>query len=397
MRMQSDVWRLLRRNISAWQLGGYAIANVVGLAVVLIGVMFFLDSRHSTDTDGDQYFSSDYITLSKRVEGVGMTPVSFTDSEIADLEAKPWVKKLGRFTSSQFAVSGSIDMGGRGMSTYMFFEAVPDDFFDVKPSRWGYKPGSDFVPVIISKDYLALYNFGFAIPQGLPQLSEEVIGAVPLTLRITGPTGLPETFTASIVGFSSRLNTIAVPERFMQWANERFAPGAPSQQPSRLIVEVDRLNAADMASYVEANDLEIGGDKADTGKVSGFLSVISAVVTANGLVISGLALFILLLSIFLLLQKSRQTLRNLMLLGYSPGAVGKYYNAVVWGVNLLVTGIAVGVTFACRPMWARPLAEVDLGGASPLPVILVAAAYLVVVTLINLAVIRTHLRRIFMS
>ena len=33
------------------------------------------------------------------------------------------------------------------------------------------------VPVIISKDYLALYNFGFAGSAGLPQMSEGVMGA----------------------------------------------------------------------------------------------------------------------------------------------------------------------------------------------------------------------------
>lgn len=30
--------RLLRKNISAWQIGGYAVAMLVGLVIVLVGI-----------------------------------------------------------------------------------------------------------------------------------------------------------------------------------------------------------------------------------------------------------------------------------------------------------------------------------------------------------------------
>lgn len=46
----------------------------------------------------------------------------------------------------------------------------------------------------------------------------------------------------NIVGFSNRLNTILVPESFMNWANEAYGAGEKAE-PSRLIVEVN--NPAD--------------------------------------------------------------------------------------------------------------------------------------------------------
>ena len=39
---------LLKKNLSKGQLLGYAIANVVGLTVILAGILFFCDSRHSS-------------------------------------------------------------------------------------------------------------------------------------------------------------------------------------------------------------------------------------------------------------------------------------------------------------------------------------------------------------
>lgn len=389
------IWNLLKRNLSKGQLIGYSIANIVGLSVILVGVMFFCDSRNVQDED-DQYFSNDYIVISKKVSGMGFEPVAFESQEIDKLRNQPWVKKIGEFTSSQFAVQASVNFGGRGMSTYMFFESVPDEFFDVKPDRWEFDQNKRFIPIILSKDYLTLYNFGFAIPQGLPQVSEDVIGAIPLMLNITGKTGEPEPFQSSIVGFSSRLNTIAVPESFMQWANERYSI-TDKPNPSRLILEIDRLSATTMEEYFEENNIETAGDKDSAGKVSEFLGIVSSVVTVNGMIISALALFILLLSIFLLLQKSREKLRNLMLLGYTPGQVGKYYERLVTVSNVIITVISIAVALGCRKLWSPTLDELGLGSASPIPMLLTAAIYLLIVTLINILVIRRRLFTIFRS
>ena len=76
---------------------GYAIANIVGLTVILTGMLFFADSKNA-DPDGDKYFSDDYVVLSKKVEGVGFNPVSFSDEDIAKLSKQPWVNKIGHFT-----------------------------------------------------------------------------------------------------------------------------------------------------------------------------------------------------------------------------------------------------------------------------------------------------------
>ena len=257
---QSDVWSLLRQNISKGQITGYAIANIVGLSVILIGILFYCDSQQDNSQE-DQFFTSDYIVLSKKVEGIGFSPISFSEEEIKELSREKWVKKIGRFSSSQFAVNGSINMGGKSLSSYLFFESVPDEFFDVKPRDWTFSPQDRFVPIILCKDYLTLYNFGFAVPQGLPQISEEIVGAVPITLRLTGENMVSEYFEAAIVGFSSRLNTIAVPQSFMDWANKRYSNSNNIPNASRLIVQVDRLSSSQMYDYLDKHDIELAGDK----------------------------------------------------------------------------------------------------------------------------------------
>ena len=383
---------LLKRNISKGQLTGYSIANLIGLTVILSGILFYCDSRHHQKTE-DKYFSDDYIVVSKKVKGINLEPVAFSEEEIEQISSQPWVKKLGRFTPADFSVNASINMGGKGMSSYLFFESVPDYFFDVIPQDWNFEPGKNFVPIVLNKDYLALYNFGFAIPQGLPQLSEEMIGTVPLKLLITGKNGRSEIFDAAVVGFSSRLNTIAVPQDFMDWANKRFGDNK-NYETSRLIIKIDRLNS-DSEKYIEEKGYEIAGDKDGTSKVSEFLGIVSGVVTATGLVIALLALFILLLSIFLLLQKSRPMLTNLILLGYSPYQAARFYEIAVLIINSSITILSVGFTFICRLIWHKSLISLGLGNANVLFMLGAALVYLVVISTINIFVIRKHLLAIW--
>lgn len=393
LNLNYDIWCLLRKNISRGQLLGYITANVVGLSVILVGVLFFLDSQHST-SQNDKYFSDDYIVLSKKVDGVGFTPVSFSEDEIAKLGKQKWVVKIGKFTASQFAVNGAVNLGGRSLSTYLFFESVPDDFFDITPKDWGFDPSEKFVPVILNKDYLTLYNFGFAIPQGLPQVSERIVGAVPITLSITGNDNVTEHFKAAVVGFSSRLNTIAVPQSFMDWANNKYYSG-DAKPTSRLIVKINRFATSGMKEYLDHEDLEIAGDKEETGNISAFLRVVSSVVTSNGVVISALALFILILSIFLLLQKNKETIRKLMLLGFAPKEISRYYEIIVLVANSGIVIVAVIVTASCRLLWNEQLHEIGLGEASVLPVFALVLCYLVFVTAFNVYIIRRNLYAIW--
>lgn len=390
---QQEVWFLLKKNLSVGQLLGYALANVVGLTVILSGILFYGDSQESTAQE-DQFFSEDYVVLSKKVEGVGFTPVVFSDDEIQKLSKQKWVQKIGRFTASQFAVNGSINMGGRGLSSYLFLESVPDEFFDVKPRDWHFNPQEKFIPIMLSKDYLALYNFGFALPQGLPQISEKMIGAMPFVLGITGKDNRTEYYEAAIVGFSSRLNTIAVPQSFMDWANNRYAVGEVPP-PSRLIVKIDQLAASGMKEYCEREDIEIAGDNKSSGNISKFLGLVSSVVAANGVVISLLALFILILSIYLLLQKNRETIKKLMGLGFHPREISWHYEVVVMAANSLITLVAIMITISCRQFWHEQMQELGLGGASLFPMLAIALAYLLVVTAFNVYVIRRNIRKIW--
>ena len=108
------LYRLLRRNLSVAQLAGYAMANLLGLSIILTAIQFYVDvtpSGPSEESDG--FIARDFMVISKRVDGISTVPPAFSEQETADLGSQPWVRRVGAFTASRFNVSASVEMGGR--------------------------------------------------------------------------------------------------------------------------------------------------------------------------------------------------------------------------------------------------------------------------------------------
>lgn len=324
------VSRLLRKNLSTAQTLGFILSNFIGLAIVVTGLQFYEDVSAIWQKE-DSFLKTDYLVVNKKVTSgntLGQSKSTFTDGEISDLAAQPWVRSVGRFTAADYRVSAALDNGGRSLSTFMFFESIPDNYLDINPMQWQYREGSGEVPIIISKDYLTLYNFGFAASAGLPQLTEQMLSSIPMRLHIAGNDGTRQAdFRGRVVGFSNRLNTILVPEAFMTWSNREFGSGV-TPPSSRLVIDVSSPGDVAIDKYLEAHDLESAGDKS-ASQASFLLNVVTGIIMAVGAVITVLSLFILMLSISLLMQKNRAKLHSLLQLGYDPGRVGAPYRNIV--------------------------------------------------------------------
>ncbi len=394
------VWKLLRQHISLPQLAGFFFANLCGMVIVLLSVQFYKDIL-PVFTEGDSFIKKDYIIVSKKISTLGTfvgKSNTFSDKEVEDIKAQSFTKEVGAFTPSQFKVSAGMGMEkvGLQMSTDMFFESVPDEFVDVNLDKWVFNENKPVIPIIIPRNYLNLYNFGFAQSRSLPQLSEGVMGMVNLDIRISGG-GHREVFKGNIVGFSNRLNTILVPETFMRWANENFAPGAKSE-PSRLIVEVNNPTDDRIAKYFKDKGYDTEDDKLDAGKTTWFLKVIVGIVLSVGLLISVLSFYILMLSIYLLLQKNTTKLENLLLIGYSPAKVAFPYQLLTLGLNAIVLILSVGVVLYVRSSYMKLIGKLfpQLDEGSMWPAMLVGVLLFAGVSVFNVIAVQRKVASIWM-
>lgn len=351
------VWKLLRQHISIGQLTGFFMANLCGMVIVLLSIQFYNDVIPAF-TSKDSFMKADYLILSKKVSTVGSlmgNAVTFDDEEMKEIAKQKFCKKVGAFEPAQFEVSAGLDIPGMNLSTAMFFEAVPDDFVDVQSDKWSFTPGQSEVPIIIPRDYLNLYNFGFAQSRNLPKLSEGVMGMMSMNIVITGG-GKSVSMKGRIVGFSNRLNTILVPKKFMDITNQEYGNGS-AKLPSRLIMEVSNPTDPALVQFIREHNYDTQEDKLDAGKTTWFLKVVVGLVMAVGLIISALAFYLLMLSIYLLLQKNTTKLLNLRLIGFGRARVAMPYQVLTVSLNLIVLVIALLIVVWIRSSYSSVLSS----------------------------------------
>lgn len=348
------VWKLLRRHISVAQLFGFFMANLLGMFIVLLSLQLYMDLRPLLQKDGGA-IKSDYVILSKQMGGIGQSrPDTFSESEIKEVEAQRFVSAVGRFQSSQYQVDCSLAlMEGSNFGTQMYFESVPDEFVDTENEKWTFDENNPIIPIILPRNYLSVYNFGFAQSHALPQISEGMAAMLDIMVRLRG-NGRDEVMRGYVAGFSSRINTILVPESFLQWSNSRYAPDQKAE-PTRLILKMSNPTDDAIPQFVQQHGYDIDEDKLDAGKMMYFLKLACAVVMVVGLLISLLSFFILVLSIYLLVQKNTQKLQNLMLIGYRPLRVARPYILLSVFVNLGVLFMALALLYLCRDAYMQHL------------------------------------------
>lgn len=396
--MKGLMWKLLRKHISTSQLIGFSIANLIGLTIVILAVQFYNDVLPIFN-DEESFIRKDYVIITRNISSAGAimgTSAEFSDEDIADIEQQPWCRKVGRFTSSKFSVVASIGGGTSPMiRTMFFFESIPNSFLDVDSTSWHFNPQRPQVPVIMSREYLSLYNFGFAATQGMPKVSEGEVSSVPLSFNLSG-NGHYDMMGGRIVGFSNRLNTIIVPDEFMRWANARYGTGEV-QQPLRLIIEVNRPGDPKIQSYMDAHKYMIAGDKMASSKTYYLLTLVIIIVIVIGVLISLLSFFVLMLSIYLLLQKNTKKLQDLLLLGYSPAQVSKPYVKMVFFINVAVLVASIVLMLLARSCYMPMLREMGTKGGSIVPALIVAVVIMGAITAGNVWAIRRKIKSLWIQ
>jgi len=331
------VWKLLRQHISWPQFVGFFFANLFGMTIVLLGYQLYCDIL-PIFTANDSFLKADYLVVSKKIgmaNALGQQHSGFSKDEIADLQAQPFVKGVGQFTSTAYKAEATMGVSGmKILNSELFFESVPDPFVDVSLDNWHYTPGDSLVPVILPRSYIAMYNFGFAQNHSLPKINEGLVGMIDLHIRVQGKGGQGY-FKGKVIGFSSKLNTILVPQSFMAWSNNHFSPDS-ELPPSRLILDVTNPADQRIGVYLEEHNYELEDNNLDAEKTTYFLKLMVTLVMGVGVVISALSFYVLLLSIYLLVQKNTTKLQNLLLIGYSPSRVALPYQMLTLALNFAV-------------------------------------------------------------
>ncbi len=324
----------------------------VGLFLTLITLQYFMDFRDLLSVKND-WLHPEYLVVSKKVtvfNSIGGAK-GFDEAEIDALKNIASVERVEPFERNLFRASGSLASGmapglDRSIGTELFFESIPDDMLDVRGEAFHWEEGSRTVPAVIPADYLRLYNFGFAPGQALPQVSPATLESVAFTLGLDSM-GHEVSYTAKIVGFSDRIQSVLVPRDFLHWANRAFTGSSEGEKPARLILQVKDPTDSELLYLLEQKGYDTNSELLRNARLSNVLRFIAGLVIAVAVLIILLSLMGFLQYTQLSVQRSAYEIRTLLDLGYPPGQLfrylGKYMTLLIGSISVLAFVLVYGL------------------------------------------------------
>lgn len=354
--------QLVKRQNPFWRFLALGLVLALGFTLTISSIAFFKFYRQAF-SQNQKAHNEYYLTVSKPasvINSLGLGNSGFSEHSLNTISNQDFVADVGQFISTQFQIVVEVSMENLGkqfpsFQTLLFFESVPKRFVDVDTNAFKWKPGDPVVPVVLPRDYLVLYNYGFATSQGWPQVSENLLKQLTFGLQLRGE-NRQEKVRARVAGFSDRINTLLVPASFVQWGNAHIGTNKPPSA-SRLIIELNDPLNEDVYTFFTNAGFDVSRSDAAKSKMARILGFSSLFIWIVGAVICLLGISVLLLGIYLSLASHQQEIRQLFHLGYPIRAISRPYQQLAV-LLVLITGL-FGL-FASMLLMKAILNEVDV-------------------------------------
>jgi len=345
------------------------VALCVGASLLLVSVAIWSDFNELLyGKDRNDAIGSTYMVVGKRVTEQNMGTAGatvFTDAEIADVRKAPQVQDVGLITANNFPVYAV--MGGHlAFETDMAVESVPDHFLDQMPEDWKWDSNSHDLPLILSSQFLDIYNYVFAPSQHLPQLSERSVKSLAIQLK-AGPAGNSETYLAHVVGFSDRIGSVLVPQSFIDYGNRKYAQRLTGMGPSQLILKTKDPSDVQFGKYLQQHDYNTNSQNLRWSKIRSIVEVVTTATGVLAVLLLGIGALVFILFIELTIARAHASLVLLREIGYSARYLSRFMNRrfvpLVAGTLLVASLITMtGQLFAANALKTQGLVLASLPG-----------------------------------
>jgi hypothetical protein len=313
----------------------------IGVLLLLCSVQMYININQLLKERNPKKTGFDFISVTKTITDQNMGKDNrFTADDLKEIQTQKFIDDAAPLIANQFRVKAS---AGNiiPFSTDLFLESINEKFIDTVPPNFTWKEGQANVPVIFSSDFLEMYNV-FAPSQDLPQLSENTISSVAIILECHSPAGV-QNFRGQIVAVSDRINSVLVPESFMQMANKNFG-GVSIVPASRIYLKTKDANSPELLSFLQQKNYHVNKDKTKFGRIKQILQAIVSGLAGFGVLVILLALVLFSFYLQLMIAKSKENLQLLLTLGYSPHWLSKTVAKKWIPVYILVVIGSVAIT-----------------------------------------------------
>jgi hypothetical protein len=336
--------KLIRTGVGKFRFLMGTVGLGVAVLFILLAVQTFMNFNELLHGKKNENETADFLVINKEVTAATQTKKelsAFTAAEVDSLKAQPFVEKLGILTSSNFNVNVSSYSSAIPFYTDAYFESVPDEFIDVTSSDWKWTAGQRDLPVIIPTFFIDLYNTGMAMSQqNFPQLSLDALKAIPLKVMLRG-NDLEVEMVGHIVATSDRLNSILIPQSFMDYANAQLGY-SDKKVTTRIVIKTNDPSDPRLVKYLADRGWRTNTDKTRFSKVRVIVNWIVGIVGGIGLVMLLFGMLVFSLFIQLTIASSKNDIELLTTLGASP----RYLQAFLMQQFMPVNGLVMAAVIA---------------------------------------------------
>ena len=330
--------KILLRNQSFLQL-------IIALFGAFLGVVFLLVSVHylikvTEFGKGSEMLGANTLVVQKKVSTtttLQLASTAFSAHEIQSIQNKSFVADAQPVLSNNFGVEfATSDPMLPYFRSDVFIQSIDTRFLDVKSKAWRWDKKSEFVPIILPRDFMVMLNT-FMSSSGIPQISDELAKDVQFSLRLSN-NQTDQKFNAKIIGFTNEVSSILVPKSFMQFGKNTF--GTKSQEKvTQLMISGKEKEFGLLEKFLNQQHYESKNSQLVTGRLKSVVSSLLMVIAFISFLTLLFSSFVLIQYIQLLISKNAFEVKTLLRLGYTTNSLSKVfitYFVTLFGVLCLL-------------------------------------------------------------
>lgn len=322
------------------------VMAVIGLSVALLLILSAvqIQANYNELLNGktNQDSTANFLVVNKEVNSSTINATTLSDDELKRLKEQPFVDAVGNISPGRFKASAESYTRTFPFSTDIAFESVPDEFIDITSKDWKWEENAEFIPMIIPNMFLDIYNFQFAVSQGYPQITPDLLKGIAFKINMYNPNGTVQSYSGHIVGFSDRISSVLVPQNFMDWANRHYGNSSTSK-PSRVVIKTKDPGNPALVSYLKQNGLTTDADKTRFSKYRQIVNAVVNVSWVTGAVMLLFALLIFTLFIQLTIASCKEEIALLITLGAAPKQLQGFLMKRFFPSNVIIAVLSLVV------------------------------------------------------
>lgn len=336
--------KLLFRNQDKKQL-------IIAIVGAFMGITFLITSVHylikvNEFGKGSDILGPNTIIVQKKVSNsssLNLTKTDFTEREIQKIKSEPFIQDVKPVISNNFDVSfETADPLVPRFRTDVFIQTVDPKFLDVKSSKWHWKEGDEYVPIIMPRDFLVMLNT-FMSASGIPQISDDLAMDIRFKFTLKDDKN-KEWVDARIIGFTNEVSSILVPESFMEYGNTKYTSGK-EKKITQIMISGKESEFGLVEDLLKKRGLESKNSQMVVGRLKSVVGTLFLVVLGISVIAVFVSGLVLIQYMQLLMSRNAYEVRTLLRIGFHPSIVIKSFFRYFIRIFGIVSGIALVIFF----------------------------------------------------